>query len=246
MRRYLVVNPNTSTEMTSSIKSTIDQVAEADIEVDVINVAVGLPSLESFYDYNIAAAAVSYTLDAAKIAGYDGVLLACFGDPGLYGLKEMISAPVIGIAEAALSVSLLLGYKFAIIVALDKATPMMTNLVQQYGLSQRLAGVYALDISVLGIEENRARSLDRMLHVGSQAVAAGAEVLILGCAGMTGFATAIENELKVTVIDPVSAGFTMLHAIVTANLRTSRNGLYKTGPLKDHTGMGRLFRTDRV
>ena len=237
MKRFLVINPNTSFQMTASIKDSLDPFLSADLEIDVVQAEYGPESLESFYEYSIAAAAVGQTLQNLKRPDYDGILLACFGDPGLYGIKEIAPCPVIGIAEASLSISLLLGYKFSIIVALQKAVPMMTNMVQQYGLSQRLAGVFPLNLPVLDVEENSSLAKEKIVSVGKEAVRAGAEVLVLGCAGMTGYAEYVREELGLTVIDPVITGFAALRAIVEGNLATSRIGLYEPVLNKKMNGM---------
>jgi len=44
-----------------------------------------------------------------KYKSIDGALIACFGDPGLYSIKEKYNYTTIGIAEAVMSASLLLG-----------------------------------------------------------------------------------------------------------------------------------------
>lgn len=218
--------------MTSSINHTMEELDKGDVSFDVISAEIGPESLESFYEYNLAASGVAYTLKKMDMQIYDGVLLACFGDPGLYGLKESLSCPVVGIAEASLSMSLLLGYKFAIIVSLQKAVPMMINMVHQYGLGQRMAGVFPLNMPVLDLEKDKVSVIEKIRQVSRKAIIQGAETLILGCAGMTGIAKEVEKEMKVPVIDPVSAGFHSLKAIIESKLTTARHGLYEPVPAK--------------
>lgn len=242
MSHFLVINPNTSIDTTAAMDYSIRLVCHDDDTFDVIHSEIGSASLESFKEYDLASAAVYYTLKKIDISRYDGVLLACFGDPGLYGLKESIPCPVVGIAEASLSMALLLGYKAAILVALEKAVPMMNNMVQQYGLSRRLAGVFGLGMNVLDIVKNPKVTKAKMVEIGKRAIAEGAEVLILGCAGMTGFSTDLESELNVTVIDPIITGFNVLKSIVDSKLKVSRSGLYKPSLQgKDVNGMELFF-----
>ena len=161
---------------------------------------------------------------------YDGVLLACFGDPGLYALKEALGIPVVGIAEASLSFSLLLGARFAIVTALQKAVPMMRNMVNQYALGARMAGIYPLNMPVLDLDARREEACERLQEVVGLAVRDGAEVILLGCAGMTGFSEHVGRTHGVSIVDPIVAGIYALKMIVESGFNIAFNGLYAPPP----------------
>ena len=63
----------------------------------------------------------------------------------------------------------------------------MDNMVDQYGMEYRYAGVFPLSMSVMDAEENSEKTIQRLIEQGREAIKRGAEVLILGCAGMTGY-----------------------------------------------------------
>lgn len=232
MSSLLVVNPNTSLEMTEQIKKTIQKISYKEHEVIYKNPDIGPESLESFYEYSLATVGVLRVIAEEK-GKYDGILLACFGDPGLYAIKEVAGVPVVGIAEASFSTALLLGQSFSMLVALKKAVPMMENMVLNYGLSKRLASVEPLGTPVLDLEKGGQQTIEKMLNAGKKAIAQGAEVLILGCAGMTGFSNVLEKELSVAVIDPIATGYKVLESLVELNLNVSRYGIYAPpGPKK--------------
>lgn len=237
MSKLLIVNPNTSQLMTQAIKETAQKVVNSETQVDVIMALRGPEALESFYDYSLATYGVITTLKQLNINDYDGLLLACFGDPGLYALKEILSIPVVGIAEASMAFSLLLGSSFAIIAASEKAVPMMKDMVRQYGVSDRCSGVFPLGLPVLDLEKDEEHTTDILIEVGKKAVNNGADVLLLGCAGLTGFSDKIEDALGVTVIDPITAGIKALEAIVNAGMKISRCGLYAAPAPKKIIGM---------
>ena len=224
--RSLVFNPNSSGEMTESIRRTALSQVRPGSRVDVLGAETGPRSLESFYEYSLAVYATLQSFRKIDMRDYDGILLACFGDPGLYALKEIARVPVVGIAEASLSLSLLLGSRFAIVTALRKAVPMMKNMVDQYALGSRMAGIYSLDMPVLELETCRERACDRLRKIIDLAVDDGAEVILLGCAGMTGFAESIGEAHGVSVIDPIIAGVRTLEMIVESGMRVASNGLY--------------------
>ena len=79
----LIVNPNTSEAMTEDIRRTVEQAKSPDVSVTVTGPDFGPEALESFYDYTLAAFGLCRLLEQ-KTEQYDGVLIACYGDPGLY------------------------------------------------------------------------------------------------------------------------------------------------------------------
>lgn len=232
MKKLLIINPNTSVEMTDDIKVTVNKYKSDDVEIMVTRPDFGARSLESFYDYILAAFGCFRLIEKVKNQ-YDGVLIACFGDPGLYAMKELLKCPVIGIAEASIAMANLMGQRFGVLVASDKAVPMMRDMVNQYGMLSRLASIQPLGISVLQVEENKEESIKKLAAVGKKAVDEGAEVLILGCAGMTGMKEGVQAILGVPVIDPVECGYKVLEMMVKNGFNTSKGGLYATPPEKE-------------
>ncbi|MEW6623515.1 MAG: aspartate/glutamate racemase family protein [Bacillota bacterium] len=225
MARILVINPNTSLEMTEQIKQTVNSIAHSEHKIVFKNADIGPESLETFYEYNLATIGVLRVINREKDQ-FDGVLLACFGDPGIYALKEVTEVPLIGIAEASLSKALMLGQSFSILVALNKAIPMMENMVMNYGLSSRLTSVEALELPVLDLKKGGQDTVNKLLHIGKKAKEKGAEVLILGCAGMTGLSSLVGRELGVAVLDPIAVGYKTLEGMIEIGVNVSRSGLF--------------------
>lgn len=239
--KVLVLNPNTSEEMTKDIASTINNIKHDQVEVDVKNPDFGPRSLESFYDYQLASFGC---LRLIKETGneYDGILLACFGDPGLYALKESVDYPVIGIAEASMAMSILMGQKFSLLVASEKAVPMMKDMVNQYSLNARLASIETIELNVLELEKQREKSIQKLVETGKKAVEQGAEVLILGCAGMTSMKQEVEELVKVPVIDPIEYGYKTLEMMVKNQFPISKIGLYQEPYKKEIVKSELLFK----
>ncbi|SEO95160.1 aspartate/glutamate racemase family protein [Propionispora vibrioides] len=223
----LVINPNSSPVMTGDIEATV-QVLSDRLHFDfVVTSTPGAPDvLESFRDYTLGGASVLQRLAKQPPDHFDGLLLACFGDPALYALKEQVLLPVTGIAEASFSLALLLGYRFGILAASAKAKPMMESLVLSYGLQARLAGVAALEVPIGDFAGRPGSQEDLMVEKCESLRQAGAEVIILGCAGMTGIGARLQQRTGLTVIDPVVAGCTALWQMIAGGFCPSRTGLY--------------------
>jgi len=233
MPKALVINPNTSPAMTAGIQTTAERVFQPPWTCVVVHAPAGPESLESWRDYHLASVCVLPLL--REHADVDGIVLACFGDPGLYLLKEVAPVPVVGIAEASMSLALLLGGRFGILAGMRRAVELMDSMVRTYGLEARYAGTHPLDMRVLDFEEHRDETLDALEQAGRALRERGADVLLLGCAGLTGFVPDLEARLHMTIVDPVEAGCRMLQVIVDSGLSVSHSGIYtRPAPQRMH------------
>jgi len=51
-------------------------------------------------------------------------------------------------------------------------------------------------------------------------------VIVLGCAGMVGYAKDVERELGLVVLDPTSVAFKIAEGLIESRVRHSKQGLY--------------------
>lgn len=231
--RIMVINPNTSQSMTDHIRLELEEVRAPTTQLTVVNPEHGPESIESAYE---EAYAVPPTLELVKQAergGYDAVVLACFSDPGLEAAREAVSIPVVGIGESALHVAAMLGHKFSIITSFAERVSSKERQAVLRGLGNALASVRPLEMAVLEMDADADRTKARILDIASRAVREdGAEVIILGCAGLAGYARDIERELRVTVLDPAVVALKVAELFVSLGLKPSKRGLYALPPAK--------------
>ena len=74
--RILVINPNTSEEMTRDIDREARQYARADTEIETVCPSWGPRSIEGHYEEELAAVAMLEVLKD-RAAEFDGVVIAC-------------------------------------------------------------------------------------------------------------------------------------------------------------------------
>lgn len=239
MPKALVINPNTSLNMTAEIEETAKRVFRSPWECIVECSPAGPESLESWTDYHLASVTVLPLIE--KYSYFDGVVLACFGDPGLYVLKELCPVPVVGIAEASMSVALLLGARLGILAGMQRAVELMDSMVRTYGLEPRYAGTESLDLRVLDFEKDRQSTLSVLESASLKLRKRGADVLLLGCAGLTAFSDELQARVKMPVVDPVEAGCRMLKTVCESGLNTSHAGLYSKPAPQNMKNLGRVF-----
>lgn len=231
-----VINPNTSRAMTEAIGRTAREVAGPGVRVLAVTSAMGPASIESHYDEALAVPGLLAAVRDGEVAGADGHVIACFGDPGLAAAREIATGPVVGLAEAAMHTATFLGRTFSVVTTLSRTVGHTRDLVRAYGFGQACAGVHACGVPVLDLESADARaSIAKACAVAKDAD--GCDVIVLGCAGMTGLAAAISAELGVPVIDGVAAAVKTVESLLALGLATSRRDEYATPPPKPVTGL---------
>jgi len=232
--RIFVINPNTSQSVTEHIHRELEKIRRPDTELTVVNPEHGPVSIESAYDETLAGPPTLKEVRRANQEGYDAIILACFSDPSLDAAKEISDIPVVGIEEATLHMAVMLGHKFAITTAFRNRVPTREIHARLRGVESAYACTLVLNMSVLEMDTEPERAKARILELSRQAVEEeGVEVIILGCAGLTGYAEDVERELGVVVLDPTSVALKIAEAMVDLGLRHSKVGRFARPPVKE-------------
>ena len=214
-RRLLVINPNTSRPVSDLLHKHVGTDAGAGVEVRTMTARFGSPYIVDEASYAVAAHA---TLDAWQAATTeasgdgaepyrpDAVLIGCFGDPGLWALREVCGVPVTGLAEASFIEAAKHG-RFAVVTGGERWGPMLTRLALTLGYAEALAGVHTVAPTgaQLAADPGAARALlAQACREAARELAAHA--VILGGAGLAGMAAGLQSALNVPLIDSVRAG----------------------------------------
>lgn len=204
-QRILVINPNSNAEVTANIDRALAGFRFADgPAIDCVTLADGPPAIESQADVDAVAPPLRQRV-AAEDGAAAAFVVACFSDPGLYAAREATAAPVFGIAQCGFAVAQTLGERFGIIAILDASIPRHRRYVAALGLGGRFAGDRAIGLGVAELAQGNT-VLERMAEVGGTLIDRdGADVLVLGCAGMAQHRGALEARLGVPVVDPTQA-----------------------------------------
>lgn len=189
----------------------------------------GPPSIESEYDEALAIPATIAEAIKAERSGADAVIIDCMADPGVKAAREMLSIPVLGPGETSMHLAAMLGQKFGYVTVLNSVKPMVRNLVRVCGVQEKLASIKVVDIPVLELEPRIGEAKQRLGACALEAVEEDdADVIVLGCTGFLGCASAIETCLaerghKIPVIDPIPATVCIAEGIVRAGLTHSKH-----------------------
>ncbi len=227
--RILVLNPNTSGTVTARIASAVRAVARSAKDITVAQIAHGPEVLESYYDEALAAPHVLQAIEDANRDGYDAIIIAAFCDPALEAAREVSSVPVFFLEETTLAVALMLGNRFGILTEQPHKVSVKRQHVRKHGLESRLASVRPLNMGVIEIATDPDHATRVGVEIGRRMVEEdGAEVIIIGCAGLAGFAQDFERELGVPVLDPMTVTFKVVEALAEIGVHHSKIGLYAT------------------
>ncbi|MFJ5429600.1 aspartate/glutamate racemase family protein [Pectobacterium actinidiae] len=220
-----VINPNTSLAMTETIGMAARAVAAPGTEIIAVSPSQGVPSIEGHFDEAIAAVGVLEQVKLGKAQGVDGHIIACFGDPGLLAAREVVSKPVIGIAEAAMHMATLVATRFSIVTTLPRTVIIARHLLQRYGFEHHCAALHAIDLPVLALEQDSGIAQKKVREYCIQSLRQdGVGAIVLGCGGMADLAQALTQELAIPVIDGVSAAVKLIESLSALGLTTSKHG----------------------
>jgi allantoin racemase len=235
--RILVINPNTTDSMTKAIATSAERYAAPGTDVDAISAPWGPRSIEGHMEETLAAAAVVQAV-AENRDDYDAFVVACYGDPGLYAARELVDAPVVGIAEASMLMACTVSHRFSVVTVIPRIVPMLTDLVRRYGLDSRCASIRSSGLAVLEIEDDLEAAGAAILAEAQRAIHEdGAEAIALGCAGMGPLDAWLRERLpNVPVIDGVAAAVKMCEALHGYGVTTSKVGAFEHPGPKELVG----------
>jgi allantoin racemase len=220
--KILVVNCNTTESMTEKIVAGAREHASPGTEILGLTPQWGVESAEGWYDSYISAAAVMHAIQQQDPTSYDAIVMAGFGEHGREGVREIVDVPVVDITEAAAHFACLLGRRYGVVTTLDRTTGLIEDSLTLAGVGAHCVGALGTGLPVLDLEE--AKLTSAFTATARKLLACGADVLILGCAGMTGMAETLSEKLEVPVIDGVGAAVQLAESLVRLGISTSRRG----------------------
>lgn len=208
MRHLLVINPNTGQATTQRLQSHLQSVLSSDVHLDCISARFGAPYISCESSHAVAGHALldawAHHLHTAPHAP-DGVLIACFGDPGLFALRQASACPVSGLAEASFIQAAALG-SFAIVTGGVRWKPMLERLALGLGFASQLQHIELVHETGAQLLADRQHALQVLALACHKAAQKGVKSIILGGAGLAGYAAELQGAAALPLIDSVSAG----------------------------------------
>lgn len=245
MTRILLLNPNTSADITERMMTVARAAAGPDTEIISATAPRGVPYIATRAEAAIGGSLVLEML-AERVGTFDAAIVAAFGDPGLGGARELMPVPVIGLAEASMLTACMLGRRFSIVSFARALGPWYRECVEQHGLTGRLASIRLLDdpfASVSRVSEDKETLL---VELARRAVEEDeADVVVLAGAPLAGLAARVRDRVPVPIVEGVAAAVGQAELLVTLQTLKARAGTYRRPDAKPSIGLaprlGRLL-----
>jgi Asp/Glu/hydantoin racemase len=235
--RILFANPNTTAAVTDRIATVARAAASPGTRVVAVTGQTGVPYIATRADAVIGAR-VALELLAEHAEGCDAAVVAAFADPGVGGARELLSIPVIGMAEAAMLTACMLGRRFSIVTFATAMGPWYRECVDYNGLSGRLASIRCVSGGFRDINTVQEEKREALVEACRLAVEQDeADVVILGGAPLAGLAAEVAEDVPVPLVDGVAAAVRQAEVLASLRVRKAVAGTFRRPDAKAVTGV---------
>jgi len=237
-KRILFVDPVPG-PVDPDFQSFLEREKASETELVFSSIDSGPENLEyRFYEAIVLRDILRLVIKAEK-ENFDGVVIGCFYDPGLYEAREIGEGIVIvAPGEASMHIASTLGNSFSIVVGRDKWIPRVHENILKYGFSEKLASIKSLGLGVNDFQKDPERTIELLLKAAKEAKARDrAEVIILGCTMQFGFYEELQEELEIPVIDVSLAALKYAEFFIDLknqfSWKTSKAFTYENPPMEE-------------
>ncbi len=229
-RRLLLINPNTTEAVTHFMADHLRAASPAAAQWTAVTAAFGAPYIACEASHAVAGHAV---LDAWQAAlgerdpanAFDAVLIGCFGDPGLFALRECSAVPVTGLAEAAFIEAARQG-PFAVVTGGQRWKPMLQRLAGSLGFGAQLRHIETVVPTGAALQADPDMAIRCLTQACQQAAQSGVAAIILGGAGLAGYARLLQPHIPLPLIDSALAGLQVMLHPTTLSTPHAQDGFF--------------------
>ncbi|AKM30900.1 hypothetical protein AB870_13460 [Pandoraea faecigallinarum] len=218
----LVLNPNSLDRVTQSIAATASvQFRDSAVRLTFATLADAPAGIATQRDAERAAVLVANAIERnlQSTDAADAFVLACYSDPGLAAAREITRKPIIGIGQAALGAAAALGERIGVVAITSGSIARHWRAYRAHGFAQKVVGERAIDLSVAE-SGDEALAVPRIVDTARALIEQdGADVVVLGCAGMTALRARIEDALGVPVVEPCMTAIALASNVLTGAVR---------------------------
>ncbi len=235
--RILLLNPNMSSSMTDTMAAAAMPIASKGVELVPVTATKGFAYISSRAEAQIAGAFALETI-AEHETDVDAVIIAAFGDPGLKAAREQFNLPVIGMAQAAISMAAVMGESFSIVTFTPLMSRWYVDSVDDSGLNKKFTGVRTPEANKLDAFADQASMTTELLRLIHLCVAEDqADVIILGGAPLAGMASQFQSQVNALLIDPISSAVVLAESMVKLSTKSAFSNRHSRPAAKNSVGL---------
>lgn len=234
--RLLLINGNTTAEMTARCADAARGAARPDTEIIAVNATRG-PRVIATRAENALAAASVVELFAEHGKDCDAVVVAVSFDTALDAVREAAEMPVVGMTEAALHAAALLSGRIGFVGPGRRVLGIYRETVERTGLTNRMAGFRAIEMKPQDYLAPEAIMEQTIALADSLIEHDGAESIVVAGAALAGMIDEMQARVPVPVIDGIQAGVVLAEALVALRRPKATAGSYAALPAREFVGM---------
>ncbi|WWC88671.1 uncharacterized protein L201_003584 [Kwoniella dendrophila CBS 6074] len=225
--RILLINPNSTKTFTEELVPVLEKTIPSDVRIDFITAPEPAPrSINNDEDGQLSTSVCEEYLHLNNpqgielLKGYASIIVACFSQHPLVNSltkiakvarnQEVKAAIPVGILDAAIYHALTKGNKFGIATTGRQWEPIFDKAISTMMISnERYVGTKGTGFDAISL--NGSEPTLALLEASTQLVESGADVIVLGCGGMSALREDLELSLKekvgrtIPVVDGVQA-----------------------------------------
>src|SRR4051812_20476475 len=232
------MSPNASHRVRPGLSSAASLMTTLLISFDQVVLNQHLNLVTPEYPFFESPCAIALEILAERHQDIDAAIIAAFGDPGLFGARELFDIPIVGMAEAAMLTACMLGRRFSIVTFARALGPWYQECVEMHGLQDRCASIRMLEGQFQSIAEVQEEKEALLVDLASRAVKEDeADVIILGGAPLAGLADKVKDRIPVPLVDQIGAAVKQAEALVTLSTRKATAGTFRRPDPKPTVGL---------
>lgn len=222
--KILLVNPNLTQAVTDAVLAAARARAAPGTELVAVTGSFGPAVIGSRAENALAQHGV-LDLVAQHAPGCDAVVLAVSLDTALWACRELLDIPVIGMTEAGLLCGASVATRIGLLTNGARMGPLYRELVQSYGLVDRLAGIETITLTPQQMVGSPQEAQEAVLAAARTLTERdGAEAVLLAGAAMAAMAETLQPHLPVPLLDGVGCAVALAQAMVGLRLPRAQVG----------------------
>lgn len=204
--RIALLNPNTSERSTNLMLASAWAVAPEGVHIEGRTVSHGQDFIADAEALQQAAQAVLETVPSLVAEGFDAVIVAGFGDPGVAELCQRLMLPVTGLGEAGIAEAAAGGRRYAIVTVTPGLHDSLVAAAHEVAPPAQFAGVRYTRGDPDALMRHPEQLQQALLQACQEAVEQdGASAIVIGGGPLAHAAKDIAAQLHRCVVDPVCA-----------------------------------------
>ena len=144
------------------------------------------------------------------------VIIACYSDPGIDAAREATKIPVFGMQESGFLTAMARGDRIGVVAISEGSILRHRKYLRRIGVLDRMVAERPLNMSVAQTASGK-DTFERLEAVSNTLVQQdSADVIVLGCAGLSVYRSRLETILDCPVVDPTQSAVAMALGAVLA------------------------------